>query len=130
MAMKIRTITYMLRQGIKSLWRNRIMSMASIGSVASALIILGIVFMIVLNINGFAEIAVAFEKIAEVERAHEKRFRKIYTNVEQGLVFVRKDVYVWKCRNCGYLHESKSAPQMCPACKHPQAFFEMFCESY
>ena len=80
--------------------------------------------------EGFAEIAIAFEKIATVEKAHEARYRKLYENLEAGNVFKSGEVVVWKCRNCGYLHESKNAPLKCPACEHPQAFFEIHCENY
>ena len=80
--------------------------------------------------EGFADIALAFEKISTVEKAHEARYRKLYDNLEAGNVFKNGDMIVWKCRNCGYLHEGKNAPLKCPACDHPQAFFEMHCENY
>lgn len=80
--------------------------------------------------EGFVDIAIAFEKIATVEKSHEARYRKLYENLEEGNVFKSGDVVVWKCRNCGYLHESKDAPLKCPACEHPQAFFEIHCENY
>ena len=75
--------------------------------------------------EGFAEVAVAFRKIAEVEKAHEERYLKLYNNLDQGKVFEREGNIVWKCRNCGYLHEGKNAPDLCPACLHPQAYFEI-----
>jgi len=75
--------------------------------------------------EGFAEVATAFEKIAEVEKAHETRYRKLYKNLDAGNVFESGDTIVWKCRNCGYLHEGTNAPNKCPACLHPQAHFEM-----
>ena len=75
--------------------------------------------------EGFKAVAVAFKKIAEVEKAHEDRFTKLYNNLNEGKVFEREDVLVWKCDNCGYLHEAKKAPQTCPACLHPQAYFEI-----
>jgi rubrerythrin len=80
--------------------------------------------------EGFAEIAIAFERIALVEKAHEARYRKLYANLEVGNVFVAGDKIVWKCRNCGYLHEAKNAPKECPACLHPQAYFEIYCANY
>ena len=80
--------------------------------------------------EGFTDIARAFENIATVEKAHEARYRKLYDNLEAGNVFKNGDMIVWKCRNCGYLHEGKNAPLKCPACEHPQAFFEMHCENY
>ncbi len=80
--------------------------------------------------EGFRAIAVAFKKIAEVEKAHEERYRKLYENLEEGRVFVREDKIIWKCRNCGYLHEGKNVPEKCPACLHPKAYFEIFEENY
>ncbi len=75
--------------------------------------------------EGFKEIAVAFKMIANVEKAHEDRFIKLYNNLENGHVFERDGVIVWKCRNCGYIHEGKKAPKTCPACLHPQSYFEI-----
>lgn len=75
--------------------------------------------------EGFKEISVAFKMIAKVEKAHEERYLKLYKNLEDGKVFERDGKVVWKCRNCGYLHEAEKAPQMCPACLHPQAHFEI-----
>jgi rubrerythrin len=80
--------------------------------------------------EGFKEVAVAFKMIAKVEEAHEKRYRTLYTNLEEGHVFERGDKIVWKCRNCGYLHEGKKAPQKCPACLHPQSYFEIKEDNY
>jgi len=75
--------------------------------------------------EGFKAVAVAFRMIAEVEKAHENRYLKLYKNLEDGMVFEREGVIVWKCRNCGYLHEGKKAPKTCPACLHPQSYFEI-----
>ena len=75
--------------------------------------------------EGFAEVAVAFRKIAEVEKAHEDRYLKLYDNLDHGKVFEREGKIVWKCRNCGYLHEGEKAPDLCPACLHPKAYFEI-----
>ena len=75
--------------------------------------------------EGFKEIAVAYRMIAKVEKAHEERYRKLYQNLEEGKVFEREGILVWKCRNCGYLHEGKKAPKICPACLHPQSYFEI-----
>ena len=80
--------------------------------------------------EGFNEIAVAYRKIAEVEKAHENRYRKLYENLNSGLVFERENKIVWKCRNCGYLHEGEKAPKVCPACLHPQSYFEINSENY
>jgi rubrerythrin len=75
--------------------------------------------------EGFDDIAETFEKIAEVEKAHEERYRKLYENLEAGKVFRRDGKVVWKCLNCGYLHEGESAPEICPACLHSQAHFQI-----
>ena len=80
--------------------------------------------------EGFEEIAVQFKEIAEVEEEHEKRYRKLLKNVKAGTAFKRDAVVKWKCRNCGYVHEGKEAPQECPACAHPQAYYELLCENY
>jgi rubrerythrin len=75
--------------------------------------------------EGFKEIATAFRMITKIEKAHSERYMKLYGNLEAGKVFEREGVIVWKCRNCGYLHEGKKAPEICPACLHPQSFFEI-----
>ncbi len=80
--------------------------------------------------EGFAEIAGQFKEIAEVEEQHEIRYRKLLKNVKGGRVFKKDTVVKWKCRNCGYVHEGKEAPEECPACAHPQAFYELLCENY
>ena len=80
--------------------------------------------------EGFPEVAAAFRAIAKVELEHEKRYRKLLANVESGRVFKKDMIHRWSCRNCGYVHEGPDAPQMCPACQHPQAFFEVKAENY
>ncbi len=80
--------------------------------------------------EGFNEIATAFKMIAKVEMAHEKRYRRLFDKLESGMVFSREDKIIWKCRNCGYLHEGKNAPETCPACLHPKAYFEEMIENY
>ncbi|MFH1777221.1 MAG: rubrerythrin [Candidatus Omnitrophota bacterium] len=80
--------------------------------------------------EGFEEVAVQFKEIAEVEEEHEKRYRKLLKNVKEGKVFKKDTVVKWKCRNCGYVHEGKVAPEECPACKHPQAYYEVLAENY
>lgn len=80
--------------------------------------------------EGFVDIASSFKEIAEVEKAHEKRYRKLLKNITEGKVFKKDKVVKWKCRNCGYIYEGKEAPKECPACKHPQAFYELWCENY
>jgi len=80
--------------------------------------------------EGFEEIAVQFKEIAEVEEQHEIRYKKLLKNVKEGKVFKKDSVVKWKCRNCGYVHEGKEAPEECPACAHPQGFYELLCENY
>ncbi len=80
--------------------------------------------------EGFKEIAMAFKLIAKVEKAHEARYRKLYENLESGKVFKKDGKVTWKCRNCGFLHEGTVAPQQCPACQHPQSYFEVSEENY
>ena len=75
--------------------------------------------------EGFKSIAVVFEMIAVAEKQHEKRYKDLADNIEAGRVFKRDDVVIWRCRNCGYLHEGKGAPKLCPACNHPQDHFEI-----
>lgn len=80
--------------------------------------------------EGFKEIAIAFKMIAAAEKRHETRFNKLAANVENNTVFKKEEKTLWKCANCGYVHEGTSAPDMCPACIHPQSYFEVFVENY
>lgn len=80
--------------------------------------------------EGFEEIANIFKEIAEVEEKHEKRYRKLLKNVKECKVFKKDTVVRWKCRNCGYVHEGEEAPKVCPACAHPQSYYELFVENY
>jgi len=80
--------------------------------------------------EGFPEVAAAFRSIAIVEKQHEARYRKLLQNVEAGTVFKKEKAVRWKCRNCGYIHEGKTPPAKCPACEHPEAFFELLEENY
>ncbi|MDP8298102.1 MAG: rubrerythrin family protein [Candidatus Orphnella occulta] len=80
--------------------------------------------------EGFDEIAIQFKEIAEVEEEHEKRFRKLLNNIENKKVFKKDETVKWKCRNCGYVHEGNEAPNECPACYHPQSYYELLCENY
>ena len=80
--------------------------------------------------EGFKEVANTFRMIAKVEEAHEKRYRTLHDNIENGRVFKRDKTFIWKCRKCGYLHEGKGAPKNCPACDHPQAYFEITGTNY
>ncbi|MBM7854847.1 rubrerythrin [Desulfohalotomaculum tongense] len=80
--------------------------------------------------EGFEEIAVFFENVAEIEKDHEERFKALLRNLEEGRVFKKDQAVVWKCRNCGHIHTGVEAPEKCPTCLHPQAFFEMKAENY
>lgn len=79
--------------------------------------------------EGFPEVAAAFKLIARVEAEHEKRYLKLLKNLDEGTVFQKAEKVRWTCRNCGYVHEGTKAPDVCPACQHPQAFFEVGEES-
>ncbi|MCX7708581.1 MAG: rubrerythrin family protein [Clostridia bacterium] len=80
--------------------------------------------------EGFPEVSAAFKMIAAVEERHEARYRKLAANIENGTVFKKDEKVLWKCRNCGYVHEGEGAPDLCPACQHPKAHFEVFVENY
>jgi len=80
--------------------------------------------------EGFKRIALLFRSIAKVEQAHEARYRKLYENLEEGKVFKREGKVVWKCRVCGFLHESTVPPLKCPVCDHPQAYFEIEADNF
>ena len=75
--------------------------------------------------EGFQDIASLFESVAKIEKTHEERYLKLLQNVEDGAVFARKEKTVWICRNCGHIVDSERAPEMCPVCAHPQAYFEL-----
>jgi rubrerythrin len=80
--------------------------------------------------EGFKTIARTFEAIAVAEKQHEKRFLGLLANVDRGTAFKKDKKVVWRCRNCGYLHDSDTAPEVCPACAHPQAHFELLAENW
>lgn len=80
--------------------------------------------------EGFEEIADSFKEIADVEEEHEKRYRKLLENMNSGKVFKKDKPVKWHCRNCGYVHEGSDAPEKCPACSHPQSYYEVLCENY
>ncbi|MCH7613265.1 MAG: rubrerythrin family protein [Candidatus Marinimicrobia bacterium] len=80
--------------------------------------------------EGFNQVAAAFKAISIAEKQHEKRYKELADNLEAGKVFKRNGKVVWRCRNCGYLHEAKEAPKVCPACLHPQAYFELLGENW
>lgn len=80
--------------------------------------------------EGFEEVAVLFEMVSVAEKHHEKRYRDLAANIEAGRVFKRDGRQTWSCRNCGYLHEGAEAAEICPACRHPQAHFELLGENW
>ncbi|OPY90249.1 MAG: Rubrerythrin [Syntrophaceae bacterium PtaU1.Bin231] len=80
--------------------------------------------------EGFPEVASSFEEIAKVERFHEGRYRRLIENVAGGKVFKKGASIKWHCINCGYIHEGPEAPETCPACKHPQAYYEVLAENF
>jgi rubrerythrin len=80
--------------------------------------------------EGFDNLAEVFEAIAVAEKQHEKRYMDLAANIEAGKVFKRDEQVTWRCRNCGYLHEGSEAPEVCPACDHPQAHFELLGENW
>ena len=80
--------------------------------------------------EGFDEIAALFEGVAEIEKAHEARYRKLLENVKNGLVFSREGDQLWQCANCGHIVIGKAAPETCPICNHPQAYFHLKAENY
>jgi len=80
--------------------------------------------------EGFPEIAAVWDAVSVAEKQHEKRFRDLLSNIEEGRVFKRDKQETWRCRNCGYLHSGEEAPGMCAACAHPQAYFELLGENW
>ena len=80
--------------------------------------------------EGFSAVAILFEKISIAEKQHENRYRGLLKNLNEGKVFKKDGKVMWRCRNCGYLHEAEEAPAMCPACAHPQAHFEVLGENW
>ncbi|NLV24844.1 MAG: rubrerythrin family protein [Deltaproteobacteria bacterium] len=80
--------------------------------------------------EGFPEVAATMESIAIAEKQHEKRYLGLMANIEKGTVFKKDQAVTWRCRNCGYIHTGKEAVQLCPACAHPQAHFEVLAENW
>lgn len=80
--------------------------------------------------EGFPAVAAVFNKISEVEKHHEARYRKLLDNLNNNTAFTKNETVLWKCNNCGYIHEGEGAPLSCPACAHPQGYFEVFVENY
>ena len=80
--------------------------------------------------EGFAQIAAKFELVAKIEKEHEERYLKLLENVQNGFVFSKEGDAIWVCINCGHVHVGRTAPQICPVCSYPQAFFEVKAENY
>lgn len=80
--------------------------------------------------EGFTEIAALFEGVAAIEKEHEERYRKLLANIEGGLVFSRDGEMIWQCSNCGHICIGEKAPEICPVCKHPQAYFQLKAQNY
>jgi rubrerythrin len=87
-------------------------------------------FAAVAEAEGYLDVAASFREIAKVEAHHEDRYNRLLANVNAGNVFKKAAPTKWICRNCGYVTEGAEAPEICPACKHPQAYYEMLCEGY
>jgi len=80
--------------------------------------------------EGFLDVAISFEQISKVEKFHESRYRKLIANIAGNEIFKKKTTVKWHCTNCGYVHEGPEAPKECPACKHPQSYYEVLAENY
>ncbi len=80
--------------------------------------------------EGFEQLAELFEAVGQIEKEHEERYRQLIANIKGGLVFSRDGEKIWKCRNCGHIVIGKQAPEVCPVCSHPQAYFEIKAENY
>ena len=80
--------------------------------------------------EGFTKIAYLFEAVGKIEKEHEERYKKLLGNIEEGIVFSRDGDRIWKCRNCGHIHVGLKAPEVCPVCDHPKAYFELKAENY
>ena len=80
--------------------------------------------------EGFTRIALLFEGVAKIEKEHEERYRKLLANIEGGLVFSKDGDTIWQCSNCGHIHVGQKAPEVCPVCNHPQAYFQVLAQNY
>ena len=80
--------------------------------------------------EGFEHIAFLFEQVAKIEKEHEERYRNLVANIEGGLVFSRDGDMIWECSNCGHIHIGQKAPELCPVCEHPQAYFQLKAKNY
>ncbi len=80
--------------------------------------------------EGFDHIAFLFSEVAKIEKAHEERYRALLKNVKEGAVFQKGDIVIWECANCGHIHVGEKAPEVCPVCAHPQAYFKLRAQNY
>ncbi|HIQ95011.1 MAG TPA: rubrerythrin family protein [Candidatus Limivivens merdigallinarum] len=80
--------------------------------------------------EGFDHIAYLFEEVGKIEKEHEERYRKLLENIEGNRVFIKEDVVIWQCSNCGHIHVGKEAPEVCPVCAHPKAYFQVQAKNY
>lgn len=80
--------------------------------------------------EGFVRIAKLFKMVGDIEKEHEERFRKLIANIENNEVFIREDVVIWECANCGHIHVGPKAPEVCPVCEHPKAYFKIRAQNY
>ena len=80
--------------------------------------------------EGVTDLAAKFRMVADIEKSHEERYRKLLSNVEMQEVFKKSEMKIWECRNCGHLVMGKEAPEICPVCAHPQSYFEIRAENY
>ncbi len=80
--------------------------------------------------EGFDDIAFLFEEVGKIEKEHEERYLQLLKNIEEGQVFKKGEVVVWKCLNCGHIHVGETAPEVCPVCNHPQSYFELQAKNY
>ena len=87
-------------------------------------------FAIVAEQEGFKEVAASFREIAQVEHFHESRYQALAAQVKHGTMFKRDEAVTWHCRNCGYIVKGEEAPESCPSCKHPRAYYEVLAENY
>ena len=80
--------------------------------------------------EGFEKLAILFEMVAKIEKEHEERYKKLLANIKENVVFTKPEVVRWECGNCGHVHEGENAPELCPVCAHPKAFFFVKAENY
>ena len=80
--------------------------------------------------EGYTEIAQLFKLVGSIEKEHNERFMKLMNNIEEGIVFEKDNVVIWKCLNCGHIHVGENAPKVCPVCKKPQSYFEIKSDNY